>query len=224
MIKKLLIICFLLGIFDKICFGNSKNSSEEVFTNIYEKGIWGGKWFSGGGSKVEGSAPYMKLLQEFLKKYEIKTVVDIGCGDWLFSRHMDWTGIQYTGYDVVDHIIEVNQKQFASNNIVFKKADCLSDYIQGGDLLLCKEVLQHLTNDDVHYFIKNIIPKFHYCLIVNQIDRITKSSDNPDQARGGTRPIDLTKAPFSVKGKVVLIYESEPGVFKQVVCVVNDKK
>jgi len=223
MIKNNLIIGAILSLLNALCFGHAENSSEAVFTDIYQRGVWGGQWFSGGGSKAESSLPYMNILNYYLRKCHIKSVVDIGCGDWQFSRYIDWSGINYTGYDVVKHIVDVNQKQFGSTNIIFKHGDFISNEIHGGDLLVCKEVLQHLTNSDVHYFIKNIIPKFRYCLIVDEVNAVTKSSNNPDNPRGSTRQLDLTKEPFSVKAEILLVYESEPNVFKQVLLIVNEQ-
>jgi len=199
----------------------SQDSAEKIFTHIYETGVWGKPWFSGGGSTVVECVPYMQLLQNILKKYHIKSVADIGCGDWLFSRHIDWAGINYNGYDVVKHLIETNQKEFGTDNINFKHADFTTQDIPQADLLLCKEVLQHVTNEDVHYFITHCLPKFKYCLIVNEVD-YNGSSDNPDQIRGETRKIDLTRAPFFVKGEVLLIYQSAPGIYKQVLWIENN--
>ena len=130
----------------------------------------GKPWFSGGGSTPKQSAPYIEILKDILKKYHVKSVADIGCGDWQFSRHINWAGISYVGYDVVKCLIEMNQKQFGSDKIIFKQADFTKEDIQSADLLLCKEVLQHLTNSDVQYFIKNCLPKFRYSLIVNEVN------------------------------------------------------
>ena len=93
---------------------------EEVFNSIYQQAAWGrnaeGEAFSGGGSLVEVARPYMDFLQNFLKENHIETVVDAGCGDWEFSRHINWDGIDYIGYDVVAYIIEKNKKNFSAPN------------------------------------------------------------------------------------------------------------
>ena len=69
---------------------------ESVFTRIYDIGLWGrneeGRGFSGSGSRAENAASCLSYLREFIKKNEIKTVVDLGCGDWTFSRNLDWDG------------------------------------------------------------------------------------------------------------------------------------
>src|SRR5690242_14927069 len=89
---------------------------KEIFTEIYDKNIWGG---SGGGSDPENTVEYRRRLQKFLKDYNIKSVVDYGCGDWAFSHLMDWTGIDYKGVDVVESVIRKNNKIWGSENIKF---------------------------------------------------------------------------------------------------------
>ena len=93
---------------------NSSNNYSHIiaFSHIYEHAIWGknkeGVASSGGGSTLERTQEYRKLLQIFLHEKNIKTVVDAGCGDWEFSAHIDWTGIEYKGYDAVQSVIQKN--------------------------------------------------------------------------------------------------------------------
>jgi len=44
-------------------------------------------------------------LQQFLKDNKIRSVVDAGCGDWGLSQALDWGGIDYKGYDIVEAVI-----------------------------------------------------------------------------------------------------------------------
>src|SRR5437870_4263480 len=75
-----------------------KKSVEEVFTEIYNQAIWGaneqGEGYSGPGSTMASTVEYRGFLQNFLKEKGIRSVVDLGCGDWEFSQNMDWTGVQ----------------------------------------------------------------------------------------------------------------------------------
>ena len=41
---------------------------------------------------------YVKSLHALAER-RIRTVVDLGCGDWQFSKYVDWRGIEYHGYD-----------------------------------------------------------------------------------------------------------------------------
>lgn len=183
--------------------GMAKNEHEKVFTSIYDNAVWGrnakGEGFSGGGSLLKNSKRYMRFVQHFVKAHNVKTIVDAGCGDWEFSRYMDWNGARYLGYDVVASVIENNIKQFSKDNIRFIHANFLVEDLPKADLLLCKHVLQHLPNEDILAFIQQL-KKFKYCLITNEVYPDTLSSDGVDIEIGGGHKIDLTLAPFNVVG------------------------
>jgi hypothetical protein len=89
------------------------------------------------------------------------------------------------------------------------------------DLLICKDVLQHLSNRDISIFLKKL-SKFKYCLITNDVDPDTLSSYNQDIETGGYRTLDLRAYPFLVEAQSVLTYQSKTEV-KQVLLIVNHK-
>lgn len=211
---KIFAFFYVLSVF---VLASAENTSENVFTDIYQRGVWGSQWFSGGGAETQNARSYVSFLQKFLRAKNIKTVVDVGCGDWQFSQYVDWNGITYTGYDVVKHIIEINQERFAEPGVVFIHADVLNTDLPQADLLICKDVLQHLSNSDVKHFLQQL-QKFQYCLITNDIERRNGSANNIDIERGAYRPLDLTMPPFNLKGKNVLLYQSDWSI-KQVFLV-----
>ena len=203
-------------------------STEKAFTEIYSQKKWGvnaeGKGWSGPGSDAEATETYRKLLQDVLKAYDIHSVVDVGCGDWEFSRLVNWEGIQYVGYDVVKPVVRANQKKFGSDTITFVHGDAMNMNLPKADLLICKEVLQHLPHKEIQKLI-NQIHKFKYCLITNDADPKTLSSVNSDLSKanfnkGFTRLLDLTAPPFNLKGEKVLHYFVGP-FMKQVLLVNN---
>jgi|GEM_PF-1440609 hypothetical protein len=179
---------------------------EKVFTKIYQNGSWDESGFSRSGSQVEVTREYMIFLQDFLKEHEIRSVVDIGCGDWAFSRYLDWEGIDYIGFDVVPYVIERNQRLFSASNITFIYADILNTNLPKADLLLCKDVFQHLSNRDIQKIIQQF-PKFKHCLITNYVYP-DLSGNNNDIPTGKMHFIDLTKPPFNLKGEKVLHFQS----------------
>lgn len=186
-------------------------TNEEVFTNIYDNKAWGtnddGEAHSGGGSTLRATKLYRVFLQQFLDDKEIHSVVDIGCGDWEFSRKINWKGIKYTGYDVVKSVIKQNQKKYGSSTIKFFHGDAIYMDLPPADLLICKDVLQHLPNEDIQQLVSQL-HKYKHCLITNDVNEITLSSQNFDIKRGGYRYIDLTKPPFLLAGKKILTFKS----------------
>ena len=74
-----------------------------IFEHIYRNDLWHGG--SGPGSFPEVNRPYVRFLQSFLLQNQIRSVVDLGCGDWQFSRGIDWGSTRYLGLDVVPHVL-----------------------------------------------------------------------------------------------------------------------
>lgn len=199
-------------------------SVEEVFTRIYDNKIWGiheGMGCSGGGSSIEATEEYRQFLEAFLQIYQIESVVDAGCGDWEFSKEIDWSRIDYMGVDVVASVIANNVQKYGNEHITFVHGDILALNLPPADLLICKEVLQHLSNVDVRLFIHQL-EKYKYSLITNDVDGKTRSSRNRDISRGDYRPIDLTQPPFLIKGSKVLTYKAD-GRYKQLLLIIRDK-
>ena len=80
---------------------------KQIFEEMYQKKIWGGG--SGVGSLPEATVRYRAVLQKLLTDYQVRSVVDIGCGDWQTGSLVDWTGIEYTGIDIVPEVIEADR-------------------------------------------------------------------------------------------------------------------
>ena len=113
-------------------------SNAVVFSDIYETGAWGvdaeKKGHSGTGSDPRNAKMYIAFLQKTLEDLGIKSVVDLGCGDWRLGKEINWTGIRYLGIDVVDLIVSQNVKNFAATNISFLKADGTDFPLPAADL------------------------------------------------------------------------------------------
>lgn len=203
----------------------AKASNEFVFANIYDTAEWGkneeGKGFSGLGSTRENAAPYMVFLEKFMQDHNIRSVVDLGCGDWTFSQHINWDGIQYVGIDVVRSVIEKNRKKHSHPNVQFLQGDGIDVELPEADLFVCKDVLQHLSNEDINRILPQL-KKYKYCLITNDVDPGTGTSKNQKIDSGGLRPLDLAKPPFSLSGERALSYEAHGN--QKVVFLVNNQK
>jgi 2-polyprenyl-3-methyl-5-hydroxy-6-metoxy-1,4-benzoquinol methylase len=177
---------------------NGPRDAPSVFTCIYERGVWGGG--SGAGSNIEHTAVYAGLVQYLIASRSVRSIVDLGCGDWRFSRYLDFTGVDYLGVDVVPAVIEANNAQFASTGIRFECADVAAFPLPECDLVLCKDVLQHLSNANV-LRVCSRLAQGRCWLLTNDFH-----SANEDCANGDTRPLDPTSAPFFVAARPVLTF------------------
>ncbi len=201
-----------------------QSESEKAFSHIYHHGLWGkdrqGCGISGPGSTLGQGKPSIEFLQNFLDTTPgITSVVDIGCGDWVLAREIDWGDRDYTGIDVVDPLIARNQSLFGSEKIHFILMDVTSTNLPSGDLAICKDVLMHLPNSLV-FNVLSKLKKFKYSILIHDVDSATKQIPNRDTVVGGFRPLDLTAAPFFLKPLMVGYYFSGAAL-KQVLVVEN---
>ena len=178
-------------------------SNAEVFSKIYKEDLWHGG--SGAGSKLENVKEYVEILQKYIDKPEVKTVLDLGCGDWQFSKFLDLSSVSYLGVDVVESIIESNSTSYSASNIKFISRDITTYELPKVDLIICKDVLQHLCNKDVVTTLVKIITSSKFSLITNDFN--PENTENKDIDNGNYRCLDLTLSPFYLD--VVTILESE---------------
>lgn len=180
----------------------------ERFTQIYHHNVW--QYGSGEGSLPQHTAPYRRFLQRFLREKGIRSVVDLGCGDWQTARLIDWDGIDYLGIDVVAPLIEQNRRLYGRENIRFLAADITTCELPQADLGLIKDVFQHWPNQ----LILDFWPRlrcFRYALITNCILPITGETVNADIQPGEFRPLDLNAAPFNLGLKKVFEFTNARG-------------
>jgi SAM-dependent methyltransferase len=174
-----------------------------IFNQVYAKQ----KWLkgSGPGSYAETTETYRAFLQDFVAARSVKSVLDIGCGDWQFSQLIDWSGIDYLGIDV-SSIALGHAQRFATGRIRFAEGDARTMALPRADLLIMKDVLQHWTNAEIVALIPKLA-QFRYCLITNGFVDGAMPALNLDKSAGSYRPVDLAKPPFCVAGTDVLSYD-----------------
>ena len=174
----------------------SANNLNTLFDVVYETNYWGSG--SGSGSNENLCRDYVAFLQEFFKAHNITSIVDAGCGDWQFSKNIDFSGITYQGFDVASFVINANTPRYSKDNISFHLYDGDFSKLPSADLLICKDVLQHLPIAKIKEFI-TILPRFKYALITNDIGTNNNTEILPTQGR----TLDLREDPFYLDCSIV---------------------
>ena len=201
---------------------NSSKSTEEVFTDIYRTNHWGGEsgeFCSGTGTVNEAiSEAYIKCLADLQSKYQFSdlNVVDLGCGDMRIGSQLAGLFATYTGVDIVKEMIEKHASQYTESTINFKHLNIVEDELPDGDVCLIRQVLQHLSNDQIVKILSKL-SKYKYVFITEQLP--TPNDDlkfNLDKSHGGdvrlydNSGIYLTEAPFNLdKSLVTTVLEVE---------------
>jgi hypothetical protein len=146
----------------------NKTQYTDEFTKIYNTNYW--IKGSGSGSYVENTTEYNKYIIDFIKKNNINSITDIGCGDWQSSYliYQQFDNIDYVGLDCVNYIIEKNNKNYPKYKFYTLDILCNIDLIRNSDLFIIKDVLQHWKLKDIYDFLDKLVTKnFKYIIITN---------------------------------------------------------
>ena len=140
----------------------SKNY-QEIFSKIYNGKIWGDGIeipLSGSGSKPENSVVYVNIIKTFISENDVNSVLDFGHGS--FEMWDSWgseafSGIEYLGIDLVEELSEKTAIKYGSLNRKFRFLDMSYTSLPSADLLICKDVLQHLPTLDIFELISSFL-------------------------------------------------------------------
>lgn len=126
----------------------------DTFNSIYKRSFWGkgtlDEPLSGPGSNPEFSAPYVDFVRAVIEKFGIKSVVDIGHGDWQMWKNFQFENVDYTGLEVSDYISNRVSSIHTLSGRKFMVADFaeISDELEF-DLVISKDCFQHLPPEVV---------------------------------------------------------------------------
>lgn len=184
--------------------------TKAAMEQVYEKHLWGGSaldFYSGEGShSPQLVEPYIEVVTNFLKSFETHiSVCDLGCGDFNIGQQLVSFTKLYIAVDIVPALIERNKKQFTNDNLSFACLDIAKDELPQGDCALVRQVLQHLSNDEVNEILQKL-SKFKYVIITEHLP-LGEFEPNIDIISGqGIRikyksGLDVLAAPFHWKVK-----------------------
>lgn len=177
-----------------------------VFDRIYRNGGWNGKG-SGPGSAPAANREYIALLNRLItQKPGIESILDIGCGDWQIMRHVDLSRKRYLGVDVAASVVASNAREFGRDNIRFQVLNPYQDDIPEADLIIMKDVAQHLPAACVQKILERIASRCRYALIANDF---TEQNVDRDIPVGGWRPINVLAPPFNLPGATLAIWNGK---------------
>lgn len=190
----------------------STGDLKKIFSYVYSDNVWGGdkgEFYSGPGSDENVTAPYIELINGFIKEKGIKSIVDLGCGDFRVGNLIDKTSIDYVGVDIVPALIERNNKAFGAKNVKFLCINAVDDALPSAELCLIRQVLQHLSNDNIKIILEKC-KQYKYVIVSEHIPADKTVEPNIDMnSNWDIRLIQnsgvyVDKAPFNYKASVLL--------------------
>ena len=154
-IKRLFLLVIDYYKFLRITLMNKDKKFKYIYKSKYWQNILDGS-LSGGGSNAISTNHIKKGLCEFIEHQNIRSIIDIPCGDWKWMSELDLTNLKYVGYDVVDDLILDNQKKYAKNNIKFEVKNLIHDRLPKSDLIIIRDLLVHLDHKDIIKCLSNL--------------------------------------------------------------------
>ena len=160
----------------------------EIFSRIYREKVWGDG--SGGGSTPGASGPWAAIATAVIGHTNAKTVLDIGCGDGWASSQIYFAGTKYIGIDPVQSMINYCREKHSHGE--FLCLDAITEPLPNADLVLLKEVTQHLSDESV----VALLDKLRRYQAVLHCSALTGGQIRATD--GGYRPVRLSLPPFNL--------------------------
>ncbi len=178
---------------------------QTLFEKIYSLHSWyDEESISGPGASLKQTETVRSLLPGLIKELQIKTILDIPCGDFNWMKEVDLTSYFYTGADIVQDIINHNKSKYNSPRKEFIWADITSSPLPKADLLLCRDCLVHFSFIDINRATTNIKKSGSKFLLTTTFPGRT----NEDINTGYWRPVNLEASPFSFPKPIQLYHEN----------------
>ena len=176
------------------------SGTDNKFDEIYKQKVWSGKDgsvpLSGPGSLVESSLPVIDFINQRVENHQIGSVLDLGCGDLTYIstiENIKSGALQYTGVDVSEYILKENEKRYPWFN--GKSMDITEAQVFDADLIIIKDILFHLTNEQITALFDNLaVSRFNFCIIttMNNRSNVSRKLD----PRHNYANVNIRMAPF----------------------------
>lgn len=185
-----------------------KMDTRDIFSTIYKENIWGGKkseLYSCEGTYDEETIEYIDKLVTFLKDNNIRSIAEVGCGDFIMKKAMAQVpDVKYTGMDVVAELIIYHKEKHETDRTKFQLSDAIEGPLVPADLLSIRQVLQHLENVAISKVLGEIgVYKFsfiseHIPITENAAPNLEKSTGPHIRMRINSG-VFIDKPPFNIK-------------------------
>lgn len=189
-------------------FSQFKNmSTSEVFTKIYKTNNWKSpESISGRGSEIKQTESLIKDLGQLLYDLDIKSILDIPCGDFRWMQEIDLSKIHYTGADIVEELIQKNKERHKTrSNVEFKVLDLTNDPLPKSDIIIVRDCFVHLSFTDIFKAIENIRSSGGKYLLATTFP---EHRVNYNITTGEWRTINLEEKPFNFHPPIFIINEN----------------
>jgi len=189
-----------------------QEARRHAFENVYEEGYWGTDVRSGAGSTLEATKVTRQIVSKVVHDFKITSIVDVACGDftWMSAVLSELEGqVNYTGCDIVESLVKGHQQKYPQYE--FKYLDFVEGEIPQGDLILCRDVLQHLPVKDIKKALKNFSNCGAGYLLATTHIRRYGFRNKRDIRPGKCSDRNLMESPFNLPNPLIIYSEQYEG-------------
>ena len=180
------------------------NLMSTVFSNIYKNNEWNmgqNESKSGLGSTLLYTENIRKAFVNLIHDKDIKSMIDVSCGDWNWMKLIQNELCDYTGIDIVASVVENNIILYSNENTRFYCKDFLTFLkaipTNSVDLVLCRHTCEHLPTEYNLEFINECKRVTKYLLLsTKQISLTEPKNSNLTLGLVSYRPINLDLSPY----------------------------
>lgn len=143
----------------------------------------------------------MELLRLF-KGLEIRTLIDIPCGEIHWAKEMTPFVQKYIGVDKCDAVIEKNREEYGSEYLTFEPLDCTKDLLPKADLIFCHDAFNEYTSNEILaalLLFKKSGAKYFLATMHSNTQK------NPKGIRGTYKPINWQLKPYYFPKPLLMI-------------------
>jgi SAM-dependent methyltransferase len=167
----------------------------ERFTRTFLSNYWRGtESRSGMGSSLTQTAVVRAALPTLCKEFSVQSMLDVPCGDFHWMQHVELPGVHYLGADIVPSLIATNQRSHGTRSRQFIVLDIVADIPPCVDLVICRDLLVHLSEAEIRCALANIKRSGSRLLLTTSFDA---RDHNVDLEGSDWRPLNLRRPPFS---------------------------
>jgi hypothetical protein len=190
-----------------------KKNPAQIFCEVYSNNTWGGKpgeFYSGSGTANPSTRIYIDNIVGFLEQHGISTIAELGCGDFrIMNEVLRKVNVDYVGIDVVKALIDFNNTTFGNATTRFERLDIIEGTLPQTDLVIIRQVLQHLSNAEIAKILKKI-SAYRWALITEHVPIGDDVVHNIDKIHGphirmkANSGVFIDKPPFNIANTTIL--------------------
>jgi hypothetical protein len=163
----------------------------------YAESQRGKETLCGHGSTMFEARHTIDALRQTIGALSIKSIVDIACGDFNWMKFVDLSGIEYLGCDINESFVFKNRLVAPSHT--FRSFNAITDVPPKADLIICRDLLIHLTLEHGLACLENIKKSGSTYLMINSYPNVTQNKDIENlysKSGYGWREINIQLNPF----------------------------